>query len=443
LKAYIIYYNTIKKIRLIAVVILFATASNHGFAQKTTATPYSIYGLGEIESSGFATHMGMGDAKVASMTNYQINISNPATYHFLRQPVFEVGLFSNNIVMESNGVKQQNHNTYIRNFAMAVPVSKRTGIAFGLVPFSKMGYNIKNEVPDGSGGLIQYLYEGSGGINRAFMGFGTKLIGTTNNQLGIGLNASYYFGYLNKTRRVVFLENQAPSMYNTRISEQVNVGDFNVDAGMYYRRKIKEEVILNVAASYTVPSNLNARNTSLINTYATVGANNILRDTIFYSSDTSSLRMPQRILLGTSLDIKNKIVLLAEFSMQNWASFRYFNTDQDLRTRLQYSVGAQYLPNYKSVNNLVKSIYYRAGFRYTQTMLNIKNQGVDEFGISFGLGIPFLKSQSMSSLNISVESGSRGFNQSAVINEQFTNIFIGVSLSPHKFDRWFVKRKID
>jgi hypothetical protein len=68
--------------------------------------------------------------------------------------------------------------------------------------------------------------------------------------------------------------------------------------------------------------------------------------------------------------------------------------------------------------------------------LNLKNQAIKDFGITFGLSLPI---GNFSKANIGVEIGKLGTKNAGLIEEKYTNIMLGFSLS----DIWFIKRKYD
>jgi hypothetical protein len=82
-------------------------------------------------------------------------------------------------------------------------------------------------------------------------------------------------------------------------------------------------------------------------------------------------------------------------------------------------------------------VVYRAGFRMEQTGLNIQTESIDEFGISFGVGIPVGKFGS--NANIGFEIGQRGTTNNNLVEENFINLQLSLSLN----DKWFQKRKFD
>ena len=110
----------------------------------------------------------------------------------------------------------------------------------------------------------------------------------------------------------------------------------------------------------------------------------------------------------------------------------------------QCATGMQIQPGRQAVTKFVKTLMYRGGFRYATTRLLVQDKHLTEYGISFGLGIPLIKAQSHgSSINIGFETGKRGEDKEGIILERFVNLNFGFTFTPHKFDQWFYKRKID
>ena len=72
-----------------------------------------------------------------------------------------------------------------------------------------------------------------------------------------------------------------------------------------------------------------------------------------------------------------------------------------------------------------------------ETGLNLEGESIDEFGISFGIGLP--AGRLFTNANLGVEYGQRGTTNAGLIQEDFFNVMIGLSLN----DKWFIKRKFD
>ena len=67
-------------------------------AQNLTSSPYSRYGMGELQAPGFVQNFSMGGLGISlqndSATPFNINITNPASFASIKITTFEAGLFS-------------------------------------------------------------------------------------------------------------------------------------------------------------------------------------------------------------------------------------------------------------------------------------------------------------------------------------------------------------
>ena len=110
------------------------------------------------------------------------------------------------------------------------------------------------------------------------------------------------------------------------------------------------------------------------------------------------------------------------------------------------AVGAQYIPNKNAgtKESYFKKVFYRAGFRYTNSFLELQNTPLKDYAITFGAGFPLRKikvgeTYSQSIINIGFEIGQMGTTDTQLIKEQYVKAIVGFTLN----DRWFIKRKYD
>jgi hypothetical protein len=87
-------------------------------------------------------------------------------------------------------------------------------------------------------------------------------------------------------------------------------------------------------------------------------------------------------------------------------------------------------------------VVYRGGIRYEELGIEVSGDGINsssinEFGISFGLGLPIGRTSGFSNANVGFELGQRGTQDNGLIRETFFNFSVGLSLN----DTWFIKRK--
>ena len=100
------------------------------------------------------------------------------------------------------------------------------------------------------------------------------------------------------------------------------------------------------------------------------------------------------------------------------------------------SVGGFFLPKINSITSYFHRVTYRAGFHYQKSGLVVNDTEIDEYGISFGVSLPIgLK---LSNVNMGFEMGKRGTTDNNLIEENFYNFRLSLSLN----DKWFRKQKI-
>ena len=423
------------------------------FSQSSSTSPYSIYGIGDLETKGFASHTGMGDTKYAIIQTNVINQSNPASYSDIRYPTFQVGLAANFLELASSSATSNSNSVYLRNINFGIPLMKgKWGMSFGLTPYSKMGYEISAFDSIANIGEVEYQYQGEGGINQVYFGTAYRLYKDSANhhKISFGVNGSYLFGTVTQNKRTIL--QGAVTGFNSRISDNITISDVQLDAGVYYQTVLREirddensvprRIELTAAATYALENSLNASGNLFAVSYT--GSENFenIRDTVVDSETNGSVVLPAAIGLGVSIDFYNKWLLALDYSRQDWTAYKAFGEDEPFGARDQLSFGAQFTP--KLIGKIFETTHYRAGFRYGNSRLELGGEQLLEYGISFGLGVPILGSGSASSFNVSVEYGQRGNNNNELIRERFTNINFGLSFTPtSKFDRWFVKRRIE
>ena len=101
----------------------------------------------------------------------------------------------------------------------------------------------------------------------------------------------------------------------------------------------------------------------------------------------------------------------------------------------------------KDWNSKTRSIFqkstYRFGLRAVNTNITVNNTLIKDYGISFGISTPLLSSRSFSSIDLGIDLGKLGTTDNSLIEDNYFRIYLGFSLSPSNYDRWFRKRKYD
>ncbi|WP_299127522.1 hypothetical protein [uncultured Winogradskyella sp.] len=430
--------------RLIVVYLLFASFMT--FAQQGTSSPYSFYGIGSLKFKGTVENRSMGGISTY-LDSIHVNLRNPASYagESLKGIAFEgesrpvkftlAGTTSNVNLKGTSADAQVNTSTF-DYLALSIPVGK-FGFGFGLLPFSSVGYRL-DDINDNDD--LVNRFSGEGGVNKAFVGFGYQI----SNTLSAGVDVNYNFGNIQNTA-IAFAYTPEGDLvqYQTRENNRSDLSGLNFNFGLAYKKMVTKNLELSATATYAPESTLTSQNqrsfsTILINVQNDVETEiNTIEAGIEEKSD---INLPSRLSFGAGLGKPKSWFVGAEYTFQNTSSFSNPVLDNDISTfenASQIAVGGFYIPKYDAFSGYFNRVVYRAGFNFANTGLVIKDESINEFGISFGLGLPVGNRSLFSNANIGFEYGQRGTTNQNLIQENFINLNLSLSLN----SRWFRQRK--
>jgi hypothetical protein len=153
----------------------------------------------------------------------------------------------------------------------------------------------------------------------------------------------------------------------------------------------------------------------------------------------TELNIPTRTTFGLGIGQDKKWFMGGEYSMQGLSDFTNEFLEVDNLTyqdATAIAFGGFIVPDHRSFKYLQR-ITYRAGVRMESTGMIVNNTEIDNFGITFGVGLPL--GRSFSNLNLGFEFGKRGTTDAELIEEGYFKVNIGLSLN----DQWFRKAKIN
>ena len=148
------------------------------FSQILTSSPYSRYGLGELNLQTFAAPSAMGGSFIAyhqdTVAPFFINVANPAGLASMKLSVFELGGQAQFTKISSHSSSINKNNSNFSYASVGFPIKRLGGAAFGIMPYSTVGYKITSSQQDANVGSMTYVFNGDGGVNKAFIGVGLK-----------------------------------------------------------------------------------------------------------------------------------------------------------------------------------------------------------------------------------------------------------------------------
>ncbi|MBQ5575212.1 MAG: hypothetical protein IIT37_04105, partial [Bacteroidales bacterium] len=134
--------------------------------------------------------------------------------------------------------------------------------------------------------------------------------------------------------------------------------------------------------------------------------------------------------------IAEKLTINADYQTQEWGSFQL--PDDASKTKFRNSeymgFGLQFIEDRYS-SKRYRQFIYRVGAYKQKTYLELDGHGIDDKGVTFGIGVPVGRGQLL--LNINCQIGTRGTTEHNLYKEKYFLVHFNATLH----DAWFIKRK--
>jgi hypothetical protein len=438
--------------KILMVFIVACGLQMSALAQENS--PYSRYGLGDLTPNQNVYSRGMGGITAGIADNRVINFSNPASLSVIGITVFDVGAEIDYRILKSSNPanKFTSANTYFSYLQMAFPLTSAKmlkkdmlwGMSFGIKPLSKINYKIeKSERLPGIDSL-HTLYEGTGGMNQAYLGTGFKY-----KNFSIGINAGYMFGNKDISTILTFI-NDSVFYYTSNSETKTSFGGVFVNGGMQYDftlakdDKQKTTKNLRVGLYGSMQQNLRASSDKKRETIFYDENGNIYRIDSVYEENNLKGKIKYPATVGFGLAYQDDHWTLGgDFEFGNWANYRFYGDKDLVQNKWTIRAGAQYYPAKANTpaSKYFQFVKYRAGFYYGSDYINTGNNR-PEYGLTIGAGMPLTSLRKISYtreyvvLNTALEVGNRG-NKQTNLRENLVRFSIGISMNA----RWFQKPK--
>lgn len=421
--------------RLFQLLLLILFVQSSAFSQGRISSPYSRFGIGDIMTTAGVNQRAMGGIGYGISSPFFVNTLNPATYTSFDTLsfVFDIGADARQtrlITLDNSETATAASLSYLK---FGFPITKWWRGAFGLLPYSSTNYHMQDLNVEENIGSVKRIYKGDGGINQVFFGSGFKL----HPNLSVGFNFGYLFGTINQTNANTFPDSAYRMNYKLISSTKVN--DVYLNYGIYYRKELKNNMQLAAGATFSNNHNVSSTMEQLGYRYfiASTGIDNVVDTIVNVTGNKGKITLPSNLGVGFSLAKTDKWLVGADVQYQMWENFKYFDRPDSLQNNFRVGVGGEFTPSISTVSSYFQRITYRAGFSYQNSFLQLRDQRIDEFGISFGLALPLPRTRS--TLNIAAELGTRGTTAQNLIKENYVRFTLGLSI----FERWFIIRKYD
>ncbi|NCQ19109.1 MAG: hypothetical protein COW85_13025 [Ignavibacteria bacterium CG22_combo_CG10-13_8_21_14_all_37_15] len=407
------------------IIILFFAFGLPLFSQVNS--PYSRYGIGELEFSYSARRAGMGGLGVAMDDNAFISMLNPAAWHSINLSRIEFATYFNGSFVKDQNQKSFYSGGYFSGFSFALPVSKENGIivSMGLIPLSKIAYETKVKVinPITQTEDYSFDYSGEGGLSKVYFGASYTLPF----DVSLGATLDYNFGTFSYNSKLNFPNSTtANSSFISEYRVKGLGGTFGLISQNLIENLFKSEKIqdFRLGAAVSFISKMSA-DTS----FTKIGS--YVNDTL--SQGITSMNIPLKVTFGASARLNPRTQIYADYLFQNWADYSVSeNRDINLQNLSKVSLGIEY-KNSAQAYTLSDLIIWRGGVSYGTTPYKINGTSIKEFSVSAGVSLPFSRENY---LDLSLQYISRGSTEAGLLKENILKLGASLSLG----ELWFVRQ---
>lgn len=412
--------------------LLLTIFTGVAIAQNNTNSPYTRYGYGELSDQSFGNSKAMGGIAFGLRDGMQINPLNPASYTAIDSLtfLFEGGVSLQNMNINSNGVKLNAKNSSFDYLAMQFRLAPWMAMSVGLLPYSSVGYTVSDSKTE-NGLSTSRSFTGDGGLHQLYAGLGVKIL----KNLSVGVNASYFWGDITRSRTVLY-PNTASS-YSYVQQTGVSISDYKLDFGAQYTLNINKKHSLTLGGVYSPKHKLN--NDANVITQVSENVNTDL---------DATFELPNSFGFGVTYNYNKQLTLGADYSLQQWSKTKFgvttadatvredFNETYAYSDRSKISVGGEYIPNAIGRSYFAR-VKYRLGGYYTTPYYKIGGEkAAQEYGVTAGFGIPVPRSRSI--LSISGQFVRVKGLETNMVNENIFRVSIGLTIN----ENWFFKRRV-
>jgi hypothetical protein len=397
--------------------LLFAslTAGTQLMAQNMNS-PYSVYGIGDIDPRPYNRTSGMGGAGLALNSSYYMIDNNPAAISGLYRSFINVdAAFTGKTVRYSGSPidadNSNNKDFWIKKLSMAVKINNFWATSIGFGQFSNVNY-VLTGTKTVTGSLTNYYayYEGDGGLNEYYWTNAFQL----GKRLALGVRSSLISGSINQTETVT--DESLSTAVSTKIQDFMSKARFQF--GGIYTQPLNKSWDLSFGGKYIPRINMKSDRGLTV----TDGSSTIINDD-FIKTDRFSL--PDTYGGGIALKKHNKVTYALDYTYEDWSALKVKNNGWQLISSNRIAGGVEFSRQATTWNkqSFEKGFFQLGGF-FNNSYLQVRNEPIREFGVTAGMG-GFLGNNLL--YTFSLEGGSRGTKAQNLIKENYVQATITLS----------------
>ncbi len=409
------------RVGILLTITLVMLGKERGFSQNVSS-PYSILGIGDIDTKDYGRYFGSGNASLARRDAGSYNFSNPASLTSLSTKTmnFDISFRGRSSRFGSSSFDTLTSTTkdmVVKRVTLAIGLNKRSAIALGLKPYSSVNYqyNSENRILDGVSPLVKNI-TGHGGLNQAYLSYGLSL----GKRFSAGITGSAIFGQ--SIKETTYEGNNLELLVNKKETTSYDGG--TIQAGLQYSSLSKKKWHHTVGFTTTLGSTLRGQNSTEY-----YENDQLLKETL---EDADDFKLPLSAGIGYTATFRNKLNLSVDANYYHWSyqkvAYPYSYTYPSARFSLgmEYSKKIMYR-NWSNPNMQRELERWHLGWGLTaeNSYLKIEGKNMWDYSLSLGAGYNILNGVSLYS---GLEFGRKGNLNLGQYKERYTQYILGITL---------------
>lgn len=436
--------------------VVFSSLAMAQTSSINAFSPYTMYGVGEINTPGTLAMRSMGGVGVAARQVGMINLLNPAGMSLVsrKSMLLNVELEGQNYYnyqTVAGAEKKSAYNSFnIRQFALQMPLGKGLGVGLSVAPYSSVGYRMmydhEYDPMDpvwGNVGRVNYSYQGEGDVTEVKLALGYELF----KNFSIGAALQYYWGDIDRTYVMTPVSITGNGSYSSIVGEsEYGISRVKAQFGVQWNAILTSRRILTLGATYDLGGDLKP---SVSNTIAGDA-------TVQDDQGTLPLSLPKQLTVGAFYQ-NARWSLGLDYTFQGWGDNEYVENTGSSSTQAPMQVaytdthtikaGVEFVSARFDARRFWRRWSYRAGLRYGSFCQTYNQEKLHEMAVTVGLGVP-LKFRGVSAIDVGFEYGRRGFNvdeAAGLVRQQYFKFAVGFKLfgGAENHEYWFMRPKYD
>lgn len=398
---------------------LFFTVSvmsvRNGYTQNMNS-PYSIYGIGDIDHRMYNRTSGMGGAGLALRSNLYVIDNNPAGLAGLTRSFYIINAAATGktVTYKGDPINADNSNNkdfWIKRLSFSVKINDVWASGIGFQQFSNVNYNLfGTKSIEGSNNKYLTYYEGDGGLTEYYWTNAASL----GKHFSIGLRSSIIAGAINQSETVA-----DASLSDQSITAKIQdyYGQARFQAGGIYTGKLGKKWDVSLGAKYIPQTKMIGERTLTV----TEGTLSLLDDAFI---NNSKFYLPETYGAGLAIRYNNKTTFAADYTYEDWSSLNIRKQGWQMISNNKIAAGFEFSRTANMWNQQFEKRFFQVGGFFNTSYLQVRNEPIREYGITAGMGGVLGRNLLYT---LSLEAGRRGTTQQKLIRENYGQLTLTLS----------------